>query len=254
MKLNPLSIFIVVFTIFLIEVANLLIFPVWSHETKSVVVQYATLILAGLAFITFLYDYTMKKDDFLDTKVEVTSNDKYHSIKTQVFNKSGMKKKVSLALLFISKQEYLPVVAMNEALETLHLPLNFLDTNDFENLKNQIDSPLFTINAAIIPLSFYYCENVKIANENPAFTYSFNNNEKKLKDGIYTVRFFIFCKGKLHRSTSDSLVIKNKIVQTIGRNEILPANNQEEEEDEVDKGNSKNSSQQKNSNITKRNR
>jgi len=242
MKPNPLLIFSIVFVVFLIEVANLLIFPDWSPATKSVVVQYAALILSGLAFIIFLYDYNLKKEDFLDTKLKVTSKENYHSIKTQVFNKSGMKKEVSFALLFISGQETSPVVAMNEALEALNLLVKFSYTNDFEELKGQIDSPQFTVNAAIIPLSFYYSENVWIANESPAFTYTFNTNEKYLKDGIYTVRFFIFCNGKLHRSTADSLVIKNDVVQIPDKKDKQLAIEQEED----DNRNSKNSLQKNN--------
>ena len=107
MKLNSLSIFSIVFIVFLIEVANLLILPNWCTETKSVVVEYATMVLTGLAFVVFLFDYTMKKDDFLDTKIDVISKDNYHFVKTQVFNKSGMKKKVSFALIFISSISYL---------------------------------------------------------------------------------------------------------------------------------------------------
>lgn len=100
---------------------------------------------------------------------------------------------------------------MNNVLADLNMPLRFAYTNEFELLKDQIETPIYTHNAAIIPLPFYYSENVRIGNENPGYSYMFDNNITNdgviLEEGKYSVRFFIFCKGKLHRSTADALVV-----------------------------------------------
>jgi hypothetical protein len=215
MKSNPLLIFIVVFIIFLIEIANLIFIPDWCPEFKSVIIQYATLILTGFGLVAFWYEYTKNKNDFLDTSIDVENKITFYKIKTQVFNKSGLRKDVSYALLFISKQCIPPVTAMNQTLNKIQVPIQFKHTNDFEQLKEQIDCPTHTTNTYVIPLPFYYDENVRIGNESPAYTFSFNNTDgvagaNILEDGIYTARFFIYCKGKLHRTTADTLIIGNQ--------------------------------------------
>lgn len=88
--------------------------------------------------------------------------------------------------------------------------LNIRCTNDFEKLKNVIEEPLWipNVGGAIIPVSFYYKENIRISNENPSFVYSFNNKKEMLPNGIYSVRFYIFSINKrYHRSTVGSLII-----------------------------------------------
>ncbi|MFZ4455453.1 MAG: hypothetical protein ACOYOT_04460 [Bacteroidales bacterium] len=211
MKLTKSQWALIVFVIFIIEIANMLFITEWEKETKTLIIEFATMLVTGAGFAMVIYGVFKKEKDFLDTSIETKSEGNYHTIKTQVFNKSELNKDVTYALLFISKQGVDPVSAMNESLSSLDVKLRITKTNYFEFLKEQINSPRFVKNAAIIPLSFYYSENVWIANENPAFSYAFNSNctNTKLENGIYTVRFFIFCEGKLHRSTADSLRICN---------------------------------------------
>lgn len=106
MKLNSLSIFIFVFIIFLLQVANLIFIPDWCPEFKSVIIGYATLILTGAGFIAFWYEYSKKQEDFLDTQIEVTSENNIHHIKTKVLNKSGLKKEVTFSLLLYQSRTY----------------------------------------------------------------------------------------------------------------------------------------------------
>ena len=48
---------------------------------------------------------------------------------------------------------------------------------------------------------FYYDENVTIGDEN--LTYRGSIDKSKLKNGNYSVRFYIFSSFRLHRSTQD---------------------------------------------------
>src|SRR5690606_28068169 len=136
--------------------------------------------------------------------IETISIDEFNSIKTQVVNKSGEDKEIDYAFLLITKQE----ANIIQNVQSIVQDLNISSTNDFNLIRNHISEPLFINNSiGIVPLKFYFSENIAIGNENPCYTYSFDNNKIKLHKGIYSVRFFIYPKEGYHRSTVGSLII-----------------------------------------------
>lgn len=208
------------FSIFILLVGFLLFFTCWSDGTKSLISQYAGIIVTGIGFIIAIYqlrlstnqyfeDLEKKKKDYLDLTIDTKSMGKFHSIKTQVVNKSGEDKEIDYSFLLITKQDDDIIKKVQSVIKFLNLNLQINYTDDFKSLKNHIQTPLFINNSiGIIPLEFYFSENDGIGNENPGYIYSFNNKKIKLKKGIYSVRFFIYPENGLHRSTVGSLIIK----------------------------------------------
>lgn len=150
-----------------------------------------------------------EKDKYLNISVNVQNHNGYVSIKTQVFNHTNEPQKIAYAFLLISEQENWTNVT-NLVNQKYGLGVQY--TNDFQKLEGFIEEPLWIPKmGGIIPLGFYYKENIRIANENPSFVYSFNNKEVLLPEGIYSVRFYIFPKDeRYHRTTVDSLIIPEK--------------------------------------------
>jgi hypothetical protein len=77
-------------------------------------------------------------------------------------------------------------------------------TNHFEHLESE--EPIYIDRSiAFIPLSFYYSENIAIGDEK--LTYCCSVDKTMLNPGRYSVRFYIFSKGRYHRSTQNLLTI-----------------------------------------------
>jgi cell division protein FtsL len=211
---------IIAFLAFLVLIGILIFATCWTNETKSLISQYAGIFVTGIGFIIAIYqlrlstnqyfdDLEKKKKDFLDLIIATKTLDEYNSIKTQVVNKSGEDKEIDYSFLLITKQEDNIIQTLQTAIEYFNLNLKINSTNDFNKIKNDILEPSFINNSiGIVPLEFYFSENIGIGNENPCYTYSFNNDKIKLQEGIYSVRFFIYPKEGYHRSTVESLIIK----------------------------------------------
>ncbi len=210
--------------IVIILVTGILSFCIdWGQDSNiaSQIISFSGIIIAGLGFFATIYTLSTnmnrffneserKRKDFLDMFLSINNQEDFYSIKTQVINKSGLDKEINFAFLLISPQDnWAKIIGFinNE------YKLDIRATNGFLKLKNIINKPFFRENAAIIPLDFYYKENIGIGNENPSYTYTFNCNASntKLNSGIYSVRFFIFPEYNgdaiYHRSTVDSLII-----------------------------------------------
>jgi hypothetical protein len=192
----------------------------WTNETKSLISQFAGIIVTGVGFIIAIYqlkfssnqyfeDLKKKEEDFLDLIIETKSDNDFHSIKTQVINKSGGDKDIDYSFLLITKQENNILTDIQIIIKHLNLDLQIDCTNKLNQLKRFISHPLFIDNSiGMIPLDFYFSENIGIGNESPGYTFTFNNKKIKLQDGIYSTRFFIYPTEGYHRSTVDSLIIK----------------------------------------------
>ncbi|MCC9065876.1 hypothetical protein [Flavobacterium piscisymbiosum] len=218
--MKKIKFLIISFLLFILLIGFLLFFTCWSDSTKSLISQYAGIIVTGIGFIIAIYqlrlstnqyfeDLEKKKKDYLDLTIDIKSIDTFHSVKTQVVNKSGEDKEIDYSFLLITKQDENIIEKTQSILQYLDLNLKITCTNNFNYFKNYIPEPLFINNSiGIVPMEFYFSENIAIGNENPSYTYSFNNDKIKLQEGIYSVRFFIFPKEGYHRSTVDSLIIK----------------------------------------------
>ena len=186
-------------------------FTIWDKELKSQILQYSLILITGLGFFIAIYQYfndvTKKADSYLDMKIHIESILPYVSIKTKVVNLVGEPKKITFAFLVISRQEDRILDVVNNYCISQNIPLNFDKTNDFYKLKDFVRNANFINDIGIIPLPFYYSENVHIGNESPGYTYTFNNQFTQLNPNIYSIRFFICRKTGYPRSTVGSLII-----------------------------------------------
>jgi hypothetical protein len=204
----------------LIIIGLLLIVLPWSIEEKTLLCQYSLILVTGAGFIIAIYqlnlsyaDIRKKSKDYLDLKMRINSSENVFSIKTQVINKSGEEKLIDFAFLVVSDQnrdfgdELMNIVRDN------NWPIEIEFTNDLIKLKYYIQEAFHYNNSVlIIPLSFFYKENIGIGNESPSYTYSFDNGAVHLNAGIYSVRFFVFPKQNskehvYHRCTVESLIV-----------------------------------------------
>jgi hypothetical protein len=77
--------------------------------------------------------------------------------------------------------------------------------SDLESFR--VSETVTTRHRAIIPISFYYSENVNIGDE--TLSYRAPISLKGFDPATpYAVRFFLFAPGRLHRSTQDTFIIE----------------------------------------------
>lgn len=209
--MKRINILLIFFALILITIGLLIFATCWTFDTKSLISQYAGVLVTGIGFILAIYQYfhseNKKQKDYLDLIVETKTDNDYYSIKTQVLNKSGEIKDIVYAFALITPQDENIVNAIQTLVTFKQWDIEIKCSNHFFKLKEEITSLLLFEKMVIIPLSFYYSENIRIGNENPCYTYSFDNKTIGLDKGIYSVRFFIYPKIGYHRSTVDSLVI-----------------------------------------------
>lgn len=208
------------FSILIIVIGILIFFTCWTNETKSLITQYSGVLVTGFGFIIAIYqlrlstkqyldDIKKKEKDYLDLSIETKYLNDFYSLRTQVINKSREDKDIDYSFILISKQEDDILEKIQSIDDFLKLNEEIGCSNDFIKLKDKIEKPLIIDNSVcIIPLEFYFSENIRIGNENPSYTFSFHKDDIKLNEGIYSVRFYIFPKNGYHRSTVDSLILK----------------------------------------------
>jgi len=210
----------VITSLIIIVLSGILVFLTpWDKEVKNHILDYTTILITVLALFIALYqlkiatrkyfdDIQQKADLFLDMKVQTKQNPPFYSIKTKVSNSIGVPKRIRFAFLLISRQNDSIINVVNNVCINQNIQLYFQRSNDFYQLKEFVNQELFIDNnIGLIPLRFYFSENVQISNESPGFTYTFNNIISQLNPDIYSVRFFIYRENGFHRSTSDTLII-----------------------------------------------
>ena len=155
-------------------------------------------LLGILAFFWKVYD-TFSSYLYIDLSINC---DKKISIKTCVTNQSVCKKKIIKAVLLIGPENECPVKTFN-TLNSKFIKIKY--TNEILNYRN--NEPVCDgKERAIIPLTFYYSENVKIGDEKLSYTASLDI-DKLTKNKAYSVRFFICDSGRLHRSTQELFIL-----------------------------------------------
>ena len=210
----------IIYYIFFLLLISIFIFVTnWCTSTKDLILQYSILIVTGIGFILAIQQLKLSVEqyfeekrrefeNFLDLSINIVPKESFFSIKTQVFNKSTENKSIEFSFILINQQEQDIIEVVNKVFENVDSEKKVEYSNEFNELKDVIDKPMFFEESyGIIPLDFYFLENVQIGNESPSFTFSFNNDEYSLKKGIYTARFFIFPEEGYHRSTADNFII-----------------------------------------------
>ncbi len=157
---------------------------------------------AGLAALIWrLFD-----EAFSYLRISVKADDPsegWASVLTSVENKSSRPKTLKNTFLLVGPEEEAPLETAKLLLNCMDSPMELHCTNDLSMIFAK--APVYSGGRALIPLPFYYSENVGIGDETLTYR-AVIKASKLLSDTPYSVRFFLFTNGRLHRSTHDSFV------------------------------------------------
>jgi hypothetical protein len=182
--------------------ALLVLFLLWSpYPVESLKIIGAILGIA--AFGWKLWD---AETSYLYIDVTVnTDQNKAILVKTSMENKSPLKKKIDNALLLVGPETEDPIQTFNELNLFCSLGKKVRSTNEIACV--QINSPVYDdAGRALIPLPFYYSENIVIGDEKLSYRAPIDISHLKA-NVTYSVRFFLCAVGRLHRSTHDAFLI-----------------------------------------------
>jgi hypothetical protein len=163
-------------------------------------------VLGILTFLWRLYDEFFNSYLHIDIQADQSSTENI-TVLTRVINKGLRKKKISYAVLVLGPQEENPAQTVAALTQHSNQSIAITHTNDIVRLKQLInDSSVYDdYGRGVIPLPFFYSEQVQIADETltyRAFVDTINCSSKS----VYSVRFYIFTEGRLHRSTHDLFI------------------------------------------------
>jgi len=132
-----------------------------------------------------------------------TPIDGWVTILTTVDNQGNRRKDLSYACLLIGPQDEGPLVSAKVVADAMGHIGQILFTNDLANLRPA--QPVYSQGRALIPLTFFYSENIRIGDETLTYRAAIKTVDLK-RSTPYAVRFFVFPKGRLHRSTHDCFI------------------------------------------------
>jgi hypothetical protein len=164
-------------------------------------------VLGGLAGIVALIWRIV--DEFggwlrIGLKVETSSAGEVTAL-TTVDNRSNRPKPIEFACLLVAPEHEDPVMTASILAKALGLGDPFESTNELARLHAVVRKSVYTDGRALVPLPFYYDEQIDIADE--TLTYRAPLETARLSPNVaYSVRFFIFVTGRLHRSTHDAFI------------------------------------------------
>lgn len=163
-------------------------------------------VLGGVAgIVALIWRFVDEFGGWLRIFVKVENAPGGWSALTTVDNRGNRPKEIEFACLLVAPEAEDPVVSASNIASDFGFDLRGQYTNELADLKKVGDKPFYKNGRGIIPLPFYDLEQVDIADE----TLSYRSHipvEQLGSSGPYSVRFFIFAKGRLHRSTQDLLV------------------------------------------------
>lgn len=127
------------------------------------------------------------------------------TISARIENRSLFDKKVTYAILLIGPEHEDTVTTARMIASRLGHQAQIHYTNDIESLIT--DKPVYEDQGrALIPLPFFYLEQIAIGDEDLSYR-TYLPISKFEPDIPYSVRFFIFGRRRLHRSTQDGFII-----------------------------------------------
>ena len=128
------------------------------------------------------------------------------SAKAVVENKSPKPKKVDNALLVVGPEAENPIETFNRIAVSAGLELKVSSTNEIA--ASHFDRSIYDGEGrAVIPLSFFYSENITISDERLAYRAPIDSTTLE-RGRPYSVRFFISTACRLHRSAHGSFMLK----------------------------------------------
>ena len=141
---------------------------------------------------------------YLRISVNVTQPENgWITVQSSVENKGLRAKKISYACLIVGPEDEGPIDTARILAKHCEYTGRLKFTNDLEHFR--VVRPMYFGGRGIIPLPFYYDENVDVVDE--TLTYRAPIPAGELEEGIpYGVRFFLFAPNRLHRSTQDAFI------------------------------------------------
>jgi hypothetical protein len=160
---------------------------------------------AVLGIVAFFWKVIDTYKSYLHISINIKEvNQSYALIKLQVDNRYLKPKTIDNAILLIGPEPELPVETYNKIAGEVNLGKTVKNTNEIA--EHCLSSPIYIKNRAIIPLPFFYSENLRIADENPTYTVSIDLHHFE-KNKTYSVRFFILGENRLHRTSQDCFLL-----------------------------------------------
>lgn len=164
-----------------------------------------TIIGSTLGIIVFIRKAIVPRLQYLYINLELSVVEGFVLAATIVENKGSQGKKIENAIILVGPEHECLVKTANLLLPDSDIKY----TNDLEFV--EIDEAKYDdAGRAVIPVTFYFNENVNIADERIGYDVPINTD--KVANGVpYAVRFFIFGEKKLHRSTQKTFIISNTV-------------------------------------------
>ena len=145
---------------------------------------------------------------YLRVAVECSNyNEENIKIRCAIDNGGFRHKTIDNAFILISSDNKDLIEVGKDIANYLSIPQNEINySNDF--IYFETEKPIFSEKKdfCLIPLPFFYSEQVHIADEELSFSF-FLEKDKLKRNQSYSIRFFIYNKKRLHRSTQDSIII-----------------------------------------------
>ncbi|MHC5673973.1 hypothetical protein [Nostoc sp.] len=157
-------------------------------------------VLGAVAFVWKVRD-TSSSYIYIDLEVGNSVNE-YCLIKATVENKGFSKKRIDNALLLLGPEDEPPIDTYSNLTGK-----KFISTNQIAH--SPVKKPIYggRPGRAVIPLPFFYEENVRIADEKASYTVPVKLDS--FERGVpYAVSLFVVGENRLHRSTQDVLLIE----------------------------------------------
>lgn len=162
----------------------------------------------GLGMLSFGWHILNASKKYLHIDLTlIVDNARFISALTRVENTGWLRKRIDNALLLIGPESESPIDTFNAISKQSDIGIYAKSTNDI--VAHEEDTICSGPKGRLlIPLPFYYSENVAIADER--MSYRSPIVSEHLPTGVpYSVRFFLHSSGRLHRSTQDSFIVPN---------------------------------------------
>jgi hypothetical protein len=153
-------------------------------------------LLGVAAFVWRIHDLFVA---YLHVALEISQSNGNVFAKATVENKSLMRKRIDNALLLVGPESESPEETFNCVSKENEWGITVIYTNDIASHRVK-KMAVASRGRQVVPLSFFYSENVAIADE--CLSYCAPLSLENVEQGVpYSVRFFVWDKARLHRST-----------------------------------------------------
>ena len=177
---------------------------VFSGATGSLIGSVGGL-LGVLAFLWRVWDYHV---GYLHIDLHIDAMDRNGlCARTTVENKSLRRKRIENAILLVGPESEDPGGTVECVLASAGCPRKIHSTNEIAEIKSE-SRLTGEEGRQIIPLPFFYWENLKIADERVSYRVPISTTG--IPAGVpYSVRFFVVGEKRLHRSTHDMFILSD---------------------------------------------